>query len=366
MTSVANDHVHVLVLPGLYDSGPEHWQSQWQAAATSQLPVFRVVQDDWNSPPCIDWITRLTQVMQDSTHDVVLAAHSSACPMVAHWSRNAPLTLLMRVRGALLVAPSDPLSDVYPSGPTGFAPVPLYALPFPSIVAASRNDEYVSFIEAQRYATAWGSRLWDLGEAGHVNAHAGFGPWPDGWREIEAMTMAPHCRRATHADVPQLTALVEHSVRQLSDGFYNDEQVASSLVHVFGVDSNLIHDGSYFVLEQHGTIVAAGGWSDRQTLFGGDQFATRGDGRLDATSEAARIRAFYVHPDHSRRGYAKRLLGICSAAAQRARFARLSLMATMPGEPLYRALGFVPGERIEYRMPDGVTLPMLPMTRSIL
>jgi predicted alpha/beta hydrolase family esterase/GNAT superfamily N-acetyltransferase len=354
----------VLVLPGLYDSGPAHWQSLWQAQATT-LVVERVVQQEWGAPRCADWVARLTHVMRESTHDVVLVAHSSACAMVAHWAREAPLEFIMRVRGALLVAPSDPLAAVYPSGPTGFAPVPLHTLPFPSTVVASHSDEYVTFAQAEQYATAWGSRLWDLGDAGHINAEAGYGAWPEGWRAVEEMAAAPHCRVARYADVPALTALIDASVRRLAAEYYSEAQIASSLDYVFGVDSSLIHDHSYFVLEQHGVLVAAGGWSDHQTLFGGDQFEHRGEGRLDPATSPARIRAFYVHPDHARRGYAKRLLGVCSAAAERAGFSRLSLMSTLPGEPLYRALGFVPEAGVDYAMPDGTTLPLIPMTKAI-
>ncbi|WP_411280816.1 GNAT family N-acetyltransferase [Gemmatimonas sp.] len=357
----------VLLLPGLYDSGPEHWQSRWQAQSSAESPLFveRVVQQEWAEPRCADWVARLTHVMQESVHDVVLVAHSTACAMVAHWARGASLEHIMRVRGALLVAPSDPLAAAFPSGPTGFAPVPLTALPFPSTVVASRNDEYVTYEQAERYAAAWGSRVWDVGKAGHINAHAGYGAWPDGWRAVEAMAAAPHCRVARYADVPPLTALIDLSVRRLAAGYYTDAQIASSLAYVFGVDSSLIHDRSYFVLAQHGDLVAAGGWSDHQTLFGGDQFHHRDEGRLHPASSPARIRAFYVHPDHARRGYAKRLLGICSAAAQRAGFTTLSLMSTLPGEPLYRALGFVPDARVEYPMPDGTTLPVIPMTKAI-
>lgn len=354
----------VLVLPGLYDSGPAHWQSVWQAQATS-LPVERVVQREWAAPRCADWVARLTHVMQEHTQDVVLVAHSSACAMVAHWAREAPLAVVMRVRGALLVAPSDPLAAVYPSGPSGFAPVPLHALPFPSTVVASRTDEYVTFAQAEHYAAAWGSRLWDLGDAGHINADAGYGAWPEGWRAVEELAAAPHCRVARYTDVPALTALIDASVRRLGAGFYTDAQITSSLTYVFGVDSSLIHDRSYFVLEQHGEIMAAGGWSDHQTLFGGDQFHSRGEGRLDPATSPARIRAFYVHPDHARRGHARRLLGICSAAAERAGFSTLSLMSTLPGEPLYRALGFVPEAGVDYPMPDGTTLPLIPMTKVI-
>lgn len=356
--------VTALLLPGLYDSGPAHWQSVWQAAITA-LAVQRVVQRDWAAPHRADWVSRLTQVMQEHQHDVVLVAHSSACAMVAWWAREAPLELVLRVRGALLVAPSDPTAAAYPVGPTGFAPVPLHTLPFPSTVVASHTDAYVTFAQASHYAAAWGSRVWDLGNAGHINADAGFGDWPEGWRAVENMAAAPHARVARHADVAPLTALIDRSVRHLGAGYYTDAQIESSLAYVFGVDSSLIHDRSYFVLEQHGTIVAGGGWSDHQTLFGGDQLQSRSAGRLDPATAPARIRAFYVHPDHARRGYARRLLGVCSLAAQRAGFSTLSLMSTLPGEPLYRALGFVPEAGVHYPMPDGTTLPLIPMTKAI-
>ncbi len=350
----------------LYDSGPVHWQSvwlsRWESHAT--LLVHRDVQRDWIAPRCADWVAQLMPVIHETIDDVVLVGHSSPCAMVAHWAREAPVLLLLRVPGALLEAPSEPTSSAYPSGPTGFAPVPNDALPFPTTVVASHNDEYVTFAQTQRYATAWGSRWWDLGHAGHINSEAGYGDWPEGWRAVEAMAAAPHCRVARTSDVPQLKALIETSVRRLSARYYTVAQIASSLNYVFGVDSTLIRNESYFVLEQQGAIVESGGWSDHQTLFGGDQFATRDDERLDPATASARIRAFYVHPDHARRGYAKRLLGVCSAAAKRAGFSTLSLMSTLPGEPLYRALGFVPSDRVDYEMPDGMTLPLIPMTKS--
>lgn len=209
--------VAVLIMPRLYDSGPAHRQSVWHAQCNT-LPVVRVAQQEWAAPRCSDWVARLSLVMQhnardDRVRDVVLAAHSTACPTIAHWAREAPVALLMRVRGALLVAPSDPLSPHDPAGLTGFAPMPMNALPFPTTVAASHNDECVTYAQAERYAAAWGSRLWDFGQAGHISADAGYGPWPDVWRAVEAMAAAPLCRLAQYTDVSQLTEVIHRSVR---------------------------------------------------------------------------------------------------------------------------------------------------------
>jgi serine hydrolase len=163
----------VLILPGLYDSGPEHWQSLWEAA---HADFRRVKQDDWERPRCADWVARLDEAIR-LTSDAILVAHSSSCALVAHWAAGGPTG---RVRGALLVAPSDPEAPSYPMGPTGFAPMPHKRLAFPSIVVASRNDPYVTLQRARQFAEAWGSRLVDIGDAGHINAASGFGSWPQG------------------------------------------------------------------------------------------------------------------------------------------------------------------------------------------
>jgi uncharacterized protein len=170
----------VLILPGLYNSGPEHWQSRWQAAH----PEFRrVMQDDWERPRCADWIARLDAAIS-ATPDAVLVAHSSSCALVAHWVAGGGRG---RVRGALLVAPSDPEAPSYPEGPTGFAPMPRHPLPFPSIVVASTDDQYVTLDRARGFAESWGSRLVSIGAAGHINSQSALGDWPIGFALLEAL-----------------------------------------------------------------------------------------------------------------------------------------------------------------------------------
>ena len=174
-----------------------------------------------------------------------------------------------------------------------------------------------------------------------------------------------HLRTATEADVPELRHLIAASVRGLSAGFYTPEQVESALVHVFGPDTQLIADGTYFVIEENGAIAASGGWSRRRTHYGGDQMKGDEDPLIDPATEAARIRAFFVHPAWSRRGFGRMLFDTCLAAARAAGFRRLELTATLPGEPLYTALGFVVSERFALPLPGGVELPLTRMTRDI-
>lgn len=174
-----------------------------------------------------------------------------------------------------------------------------------------------------------------------------------------------HLRAAVSADVPALEGLVGRSVRGLSGGRYAPAQVESALRHLFGVDTQLIADGTYYVIEAGDEIVAAGGWSARRTLYGGDQHKTAPDHRLDPATDAARIRAFFVHPDWARRGLGRRLFGACEEAARAAGFRRLELVATLPGEPLYAALGFVAGEPVMVPLPDAPALPCVRMTRPV-
>jgi GNAT superfamily N-acetyltransferase len=172
-------------------------------------------------------------------------------------------------------------------------------------------------------------------------------------------------RPATAADVRPLQALIAASVRGLSAGYYTPAQAEGGLRHVFGVDTQLVADGTYYVLEADDGLVAAGGWSARRTLFGGDQMKGGDDPRLDPATEAARIRAFFVHPDHARRGLARRLFDACEAAARAAGFRSFELMATLPGVPLYTALGFAAHERVDVPLDDGAVLPCVRMTRPI-
>jgi GNAT superfamily N-acetyltransferase len=172
-------------------------------------------------------------------------------------------------------------------------------------------------------------------------------------------------RQARRDDVKTIQRLIDRSVRQLGSAWYTPEQIGSALSHMFGVDTQLIDDGTYYVVEEAARIVAAGGWSRRRTLFGGDQWKHGADAPLDPTTEAARIRAFFVDPASARRGLASLLFDRCLADARDAEFQRLELMATLPGEPLYRALGFAAEERIELALPDSVRLPLVRMSRVV-
>lgn len=169
--------IRTLNLPGLWNSGPDHWQTRWEILDPS---FRRLHQDDWEAPRCADWVARLESTLRGLPVPVRLTAHSSSCAMVAHWAAAASPESARRVTGALLVAPSDPTGPKYPPEPTGFAPVPLRRLPFPSIVVASDDDEYVALERAREYAAAWGSRLVVLPGAGHINSASGLGDWPEG------------------------------------------------------------------------------------------------------------------------------------------------------------------------------------------
>jgi GNAT superfamily N-acetyltransferase len=172
-------------------------------------------------------------------------------------------------------------------------------------------------------------------------------------------------RLATAADLPALNALIQLSARSLSRGYYSPEQTEAAIREVFGADSRLIADGTYFAAEDGDALAGCGGWSRRRTLYGGDQTKTGEEPFLDPAREAARIRAFFVHPDHARRGVGSQILDACIDAARAAGFRRLELASTLPGVPFYRAYGFEDRERIEVPMGAGLTLPVLRMERGI-
>ena len=154
--------------------------------------------------------------------------------------------------------------------------------------------------------------------------------------------MAIELRLATMEDVPALKELIPASVRALSQGYYTPDQIETAISEIFGVDTQLISDGTYFLAEAAGQIVGCGGWSKRQTLFGSDAAkSATSDGLLDPVKDAARVRAFYVHPNWARRGVGRQVLQHCEDAARSAGFTKLELVATLPGEPLYKALGYV-------------------------
>jgi predicted N-acetyltransferase YhbS len=173
-------------------------------------------------------------------------------------------------------------------------------------------------------------------------------------------------RQAAMIDIPALEELIRASVTALSAEHYTAGQIRSALSHVFGVDTQLIADGTYFVAEIEGNLAGSGGWSKRTTLFGGDQSkAHRLDPLLNPAAEAARIRAFYVHPQWSRRGVGSRILTACEDAARAAGFRRVELVATLPGEPLYNAHGYERAGPMRLETPDGEALPAFRMTKSL-
>ena len=178
--------------------------------------------------------------------------------------------------------------------------------------------------------------------------------------------MEVQIRLATLADIPPLERLIRESVSGLSVSHYTSAQIESALSHVFGVDTQLILDETYYVAEFEEELLGSGGWSKRKTLFGGDQAkADRVDELLDPNTEAARIRAFYVHPRWSRKGIGSRILTACELSARLAGFSRIELVATLPGEPLYTARGYEKAEAMQLDTPDGESLPAFRMTKSL-
>jgi len=174
-------------------------------------------------------------------------------------------------------------------------------------------------------------------------------------------------RLATIADTPRLQDLIRDSVSGLSDQYYSSEQIASALSHVFGVDTQLILDGTYFVAEVERQIAGCGGWSKRKTLFGGDQTkSAEPEALLDPASEAARIRAFYVHPNWARRGVGSRILNACEGASRAGGFRKVELIATLPGEPLYSAAGYSNLGPFEIPLPGGPSLPTFRMEKRLV
>ena len=164
----------VITLPGLWNSGPQHWQSLWERTHPTWT---RILHRDWNNPACHEWVDELDAAIALAEGPPLLVAHSLSCALVAQWAAS---TSELHIAGALLVAPSDVDAPGYPKDAVDFAPMPMQRLPFPSIVVASGNDEYVSIERARAFAAAWGSRLVEIGEAGHINGASGFGAWPEG------------------------------------------------------------------------------------------------------------------------------------------------------------------------------------------
>lgn len=169
----------VLVLTGLWNSGPNHWQTHWERKHPEWA---RVPHRDWNNPQCREWVAELDAAIAACDGPPVLVAHSLGCVLAAQWARSgSPL----RIAGAFLVAPSDVDAPSYPANANGFAPMPLDKLPFPNMLVASNNDPYVTAERARAFAAAWGSKLVEIGNAGHVNGDAGYGEWPEGEQMLQ-------------------------------------------------------------------------------------------------------------------------------------------------------------------------------------
>jgi GNAT superfamily N-acetyltransferase len=172
-------------------------------------------------------------------------------------------------------------------------------------------------------------------------------------------------RKATFEDRPELERLIALSARGLSRPDYTDAQIEAALGGAFGVDSELIADGTYFVAEADRQIVACGGWSKRGTLFGGDAQPGRRSDLLDPGREPARIRAFFVHPDRARHGIGRAILAACEAEAREHGFRSVELLATLPGHPFYRKLGYEGDERVPHALAGGVTIDFIPMRKEL-
>ena len=178
------------------------------------------------------------------------------------------------------------------------------------------------------------------------------------------MTVLAH-RIACADDLPALRTLMSRAIERLQSDFLTAEQVLASH-KVMGLDTQLIHDGTYFVIESGEQIVGCGGWSWRATLYGGDDSTvTREPAPIDPATDAAKIRAMYTDPDFTRRGIGRMVLELCEAAAREAGFARVEMMATMAGMPLYRACGYAPLEPMSSASIDGVQVPLQRMGKLL-
>jgi|ERR1700752_14833 len=160
--------------------------------------------------------------------------------------------------------------------------------------------------------------------------------------------------------------LIADSARLLSREHYNDLQIETAIETVFGVDTDLIADGTYLVAEVDGQLAGCGGWSKRRTLYGGDQYTSRDAAYLDPNSEPAKIRAFFIHPDHARKGIARAIFSQCETEARAQGFRALELMATLPGIEFYKSCGFTETGDFELQLTEEVKLELVPMRKELL
>jgi GNAT superfamily N-acetyltransferase len=170
-------------------------------------------------------------------------------------------------------------------------------------------------------------------------------------------------RLANRDDLAALKLLMDAAISELQKPFLDENQIASSR-SIMGLDTQLIDDGTYFIVESDGELAGCGGWSRRATLYGGDQTPGRSAALLDPAKDAARIRAMYTHPNHTRKGVGRLIISLCEEAARSEGFEKMELVATLAGEPLYRACGYLPYESL---LDDrgGTGVPLLRMKKSL-
>jgi predicted alpha/beta hydrolase family esterase len=173
---------NVLVVSGLWDSGPEHWQTHWM----KDHPAWaKVAHRDFAAPLRDEWVAELDAAIAACDGPPVLLAHSLGCMLVAQWAQSGSA---LHIAGAMLVAPSDVEAASYPIHPNDFAPVPMAPFSFPSLVVASTDDEYAAIARSRAFAKAWGSDIVEVPDAGHLNGDSGYGPWPEGLAMLEKFT----------------------------------------------------------------------------------------------------------------------------------------------------------------------------------
>ncbi len=196
-----------------------------------------------------------------------------------------------------------------------------------------------------------------LGSAGITHTMSYIFPIPD----IDPWPL----RLAHEEDVSALEALIPLSVRALQSTYYSRDQIEAALGPVFGVDRQLIRDGTYFIAEQDRVIIGCGGWSKRRALYGGDRSREREDELLDPERDAARVRAFFVHLDWARRGIGRSIMAACERTIRESGFSTVDIVATLAGEPLYALFGYAVVERYEIAMVSGMSLPVVKMNKVL-
>jgi len=171
-----------LIVPGLGNSGPDHWQTFFEKSGDNYK---RINQHEWDTPICSDWIANIDKVISEyNPQKVILIGHSLGCITIAHWAKQSKI----KIKGALLVAPSDIETPVYTFPAKGFDPIPNEILPFKTIVVASENDPWVSIDRAKYFANNWGSKFISIGDAGHINAQSGYGDWSPGLEILKMLS----------------------------------------------------------------------------------------------------------------------------------------------------------------------------------